>query len=78
MQDKSVHTPPPFTTIEAATQGNVTAINAIVRHYSGYIAALSLRPCWDEFGHVHMAVNPDIQRRLETKLITKVLQFKIA
>ena len=69
---------PTFKTIEAAAQGDVTAINAVIRHYSGYIAALSMRPLWDEYGRVHMAVDPEIQRRLETKLITKVLGFKIA
>jgi len=78
MNNSQTFNPPPFKTIEAATQGNVTAINAIVRHYSGYIATLSMRPLWDEYGRVHMVVDPDIQRRLETKLITKVLGFKIA
>ena len=78
MSNSQTFNPPPFKTIEAATQGNVIAINAILRNYSGYIAALSMRPLWDEYGRVHMAVDPDIQRRLETKLITKVLEFKIA
>ena len=78
MKNNQTFNPPSFKTIEAATQGNITAINAIVRHYSGYIATLSMRPLWDEFGRVHMAVDPEIQRRLETKLITKVLDFKIA
>jgi hypothetical protein len=64
--------------IEAATKGDVTAINAILRHYSGYITSLSVRPMWDEFGCVHMVVDPEIQRRLETKLITRVLKFQVA
>jgi len=67
---------PPFVMIEAATKGDVTAINAIVRHYTGYIAALSMRPLWDEQGRIYMVVDPDIQRRLETKLITRILDFK--
>ena len=78
MKNSQTFNPPPFKTIEAATKGNVTAINAVVRHYSGYIAALSMRPLWDEFGRVQMVVDPEIQRRLETKLITKVLGFQIA
>jgi len=78
MAKNTIHNPPPFDTIEAATQGDVTAINAILRHYYGYIAALSTRPLYDDFGQLHMVVDEDIRRRLETKLITRILKFKIA
>jgi len=72
-----IYNPPPFETIEAAANGDVCAINEIIRHYSGYIAALSMRPVHDDYGNTYMAVDPEIQRRLETKLITKVLDFEI-
>ena len=78
MKKNSQYNPPPFKVMEAATQGDVSAINAVLRHYSGYIATLSMRPAWDTNGQVHMVVDPEIQRRLETRLITKVLNFKIA
>jgi len=70
--------PPPFKTIVAATQGDVIAINAILRHYDGYICSLSTRPMYDEQGRVHMVVNPDMRRHLETKLITRILKFRVA
>jgi len=69
---------PPFETIEAATSGDVCAINAILRHYSGYILSLSSRPCVDSFGNLHMVVDPEMKRRLETKLITRILKFRVA
>ena len=72
------HTLPPFEMIEAATkEEDITAINNIVSHYSGYIAALSARPMIDSEGVVHMIVDETIKRRLETKLITGILKFKI-
>ena len=40
----------PFSVIVAATDGDIEAVNQIVKHYSGYIAKRSLRPMKDEYG----------------------------
>lgn len=69
---------PPFPVIVAATQGNVDAINAVLKHYEGYIAVLSTRQLYDEYGSPHLCVDEEQRRRLETKLITKILTFKVA
>ena len=74
----SNHALPPFETIEAATTGDVCAINAILRHYNGYILSLSSRLCIDPFGNMQMVVDPEMKRRLETKLITRILKFRVA
>lgn len=67
-----------FPVIKAATTGNVDAINAVLKHYEGYIAALSVKKLYDENGDSHLCVDEEMRRRLETKLITKILSFKIA
>ena len=67
----------PYSTIEAATYGNVDAINAVLRHYERYIAALATRTLYDENGAPHLCVDEEMKRRLETKLITKILDFKL-
>ena len=54
------------------------AINAVLEHYAGYICTLSTRPFIDDAGTIHMRVDPEMRRRLETKLITRILKFKIA
>ena len=66
-----------FSVIIAAVSGDVDAINAILKNYEGYITRLSTRKLYDEGGKAHNIVDEDIRRRLETKLITKILQFKI-
>jgi len=33
----------PYNTIQAATKGNPDAVNAVLRHYEGYITSLSMR-----------------------------------
>ena len=67
----------PLTVIEAAAGGDVEAINAVLKHYTGYIARLSMRELYDEFGNPHLCVDEELRRRLETKLITKLLTFRV-
>ena len=50
---------PSFQMIRAASNGDIEAINAVLKHYEGYI------------------VDETLRRRLETKLITKILAFEI-
>ena len=54
------------------------AINEVLKHYEGYIAALSTRRLYDECGNPHYCVDETLRRRLETKLITKILAFEVA
>ena len=68
----------PFHMIEAATRGDVTALNAVLEHFGGYIAALATRTLYDESGTACQCLDPELKRCLETKLIVRVLNFKIA
>ena len=52
-------------------------INTVLKHYAGYIAKLSLRELYDEYGNPHLCVDEELRRRLETKLITKILTFLV-
>ena len=57
--------------------GDIQAINKILKHYEGYIAKLSVRKMYDEYGCVHYCVDETLRRRLETKLIKTIIGFKI-
>ena len=67
-----------YPVIVLASGGDVDAINAVLKHYEGYIAALSMRTFYDEGGNQHLSVDEALRRRLETKLITKILTFNAA
>ena len=41
----------PFVLIEAASTGNVNAINAVLKHFERYIIALATRELYDENGN---------------------------
>lgn len=68
----------PFPVIALATKGDIDAICYILRHYDGYIRTLSTKRYYDPFGYSHAVIDDAIRRRLETKLITRILSFKIA
>ena len=67
----------PFSVIQKAAGGDVEAINAVLKHYEGYIARLSLRELYDEYDNPHLCVDEELRRRLETKLITKIHTFRV-
>ncbi len=68
----------PRDTIQAATKGEPDAVAAVLRHYEGYIAKLSTRCLFDEYGNTYLCVDEALRRRLEIKLITGVLAFRAA
>ena len=74
---KTTYSMSPFPVIVAATDGDTEAINQIVKHYSGFIAKRSLRSMKDEYGNQHMVVDETLRRRMETRLIAKILSFEI-
>ena len=61
----------------AASSGDVEAINMVLKHYEGYIVALATRRLYDEYGNSHYCVDENLRRRLETKLITRILAFEV-
>lgn len=66
----------PFHVIEAASAGDIEAIQVVLKHYEGYITVLATRKMFDEFGQVHYCVDETLRQRLETKLIAKTLKFQ--
>ena len=50
---------------------------AVIPNLIRYICALSTRTLYDENGVPHLCVDEEMRRRLETKLITKILDFDV-
>ena len=68
----------PFPVIVSAAGGDIDAINAVLRHYEGYITILSTKKLYDEHKNPYLCVDHGVKRRLETKLITAILSFDAA
>ena len=68
----------PYPVIAIAVGGNPEVVNRVIQHYSGYIAALSMRTSSDKNGFPHSWVDEDMRLRLETKLIHSIVTgFKV-
>ena len=67
----------PYHVIEAASYGDVEAINRVLKHYEGYIIALSAKRLYDEDGKSYLIVDNEMKRRLETNLIVRIMQFDV-
>lgn len=67
----------PFCVIKAATEGDILAIHKVLKHYEGYIASLSVRKMNDQHGRTHYCIDEMLKRRLETKLLSTILSFKM-
>jgi len=67
----------PLFIIEAAANGEVEAINKVLKFYENYIIALSTRRLYDENGKPYLMVDNERRRTLETNLIVRVLKFDI-
>lgn len=63
--------------IKKASRGDVLAIHKILKHYEGYIVALSTRSFYDKCNNLHYYVDETLKCVLETKLISKILDFSI-
>jgi len=75
---KSKVQPLPFYVIAAAVSGDKEAITDVVQHFSGYIAALSTKRLYDEYGNTYMCVDETVRAELINKLIEGIHKFKIA
>ena len=64
----------PFSTIEMAAQGDPDALSAVLKHFEGYIATLATRTLYDEYGRSYLFLDPELKKRMEAKLIVRILQ----
>lgn len=68
----------PFEVIKAATEGDSEALARVLKHFEGYIAKMSTRIFYDEFGQSYLRIDEDLKQRIECKLMAQIiLKFKI-
>ena len=77
MEKKKHKEPPEFEVIEAAINGDVESINQVVSFFQPFIESKCRRRVKDEFGRTYYEIDEYMKRRMEIKLITKILDFEI-
>ena len=74
---KKKREPIEFSVIEKAIQGDADSINQVLFYFQPYINAQCKRKMKDEYGNTHYVTDEYMKRRMETKLITNILDFEI-
>lgn len=59
--------------ILAAKAGDCEALAAIAQHYAAYIATLSKRPFYDEYGSRYDLVDEELRHQIESKLLYQIV-----
>ena len=68
---------PSFYLISSATDGDAKAIEKILEFYDPYISTCCLRPLYDEYGNVYIAVDMELKGRIREALTKMMLDFDI-
>lgn len=68
---------PPYVLIASAVDGNERAIEKLLRFYDPYISKCCLRPLYDEYGNVYIAVDMELKGRIREALMKMIYEFEI-
>ena len=74
---KSADKCPLFTVISAAADGDIQAIEKVLKHYDAYISKASLRPLYDENGNIYIAVDMELKGRIRAAIMEMILKFEV-
>lgn len=74
---KSTSKCPSFSLIATATDGNTASIEKILQHYDAYISKASLRPLYDDYGNVYIAVDMELKGLIRSAIMEMIMKFKI-
>ena len=71
------HTLPSFFLISSAVDGNENAIEKLLLFYEAYISKSCIRPLYDEYGNVYIAVDMELKGRIREAIMKMILEFDI-
>ena len=74
---KSTKKCPPYHLIAAAADGDERAMERLLVFYDAYISKASLRPLYDEYGNVYIAVDMELNGRIREAMIRKMQRFEM-
>lgn len=74
---KSVKKCPPYHWIAAAAEGDEQAIDKLLLFYGPYISKASLRPLYDTYGNIYIAVDMELKGRIREAIMQMVQGFEL-
>lgn len=74
---KSAHKCPPYHLISAAADGDERAIEKLLQFYDAYISKASLRPLYDDYGNIYIAIDMELKGRIRETMTRKMIAFEM-
>ena len=68
---------PSFYVISSAMDGDKISIDKILDFYDPYISKSCIRPLYDEYGNVYIAVDMELKGRIREAIMKMILEFDI-
>ncbi|GAA6285975.1 helix-turn-helix domain-containing protein [Blautia caecimuris] len=74
---KSVKKCPPYRLIAAAADGDEQALDKLLLFYDAYISKASLKPLYDSYGNIYIAVDMELKGRIREALMKMIQGFEL-
>ena len=68
---------PSFHLITKAVDGDLGSIDRVLQHYDKYISKASLRPLYDDYGNLYVAVDMELKGRIREAIMKAILNFEV-
>ncbi|HDJ1467775.1 TPA: helix-turn-helix domain-containing protein [Clostridioides difficile] len=75
--EKSVQKCPPYHLIASAVDGNEKAIDKMLLFYDPYISKASMRPLYDSYGNIYIAVDMELKGRIREAIMLMIPKFEV-
>ena len=73
---KAVAKCPPYRLIASVADGDEKAIEKMLQFYDAYLSKCCLRPLYDEYGNLYIAVDMELKGRIREAMIKKMRAFE--
>ena len=74
---KAVAKCPPYRLIASVADGDEKAIEKMLQFYDAYLSKCCLRPLYDEYGNLYIAVDMELKGRIREAMIKKMRAFEV-
>lgn len=74
---KAVAKCPPYRLIASVADGDEKAIEKMLQFYDAYLSKRCLRPLYDEYGNLYIAVDMELKGRIREAMIKKMRAFEV-
>lgn len=74
---KAVEKCPPYRLIACVANGDEKATDKMLQFYDAYISKCCLRPLYDEYGTLYIAVDMELKGRIREAMVRKMRVFEV-